>query len=78
MKVLLFGITRDIVGDSVIHFSEDIPKTVAELKTKIYELYPKFAGLKSLSIAVNSNYADDTIQLQKTDEIALIPPVSGG
>jgi molybdopterin synthase sulfur carrier subunit len=29
-------------------------------------------------IAVNNNYAEDDIILQATDEVALIPPVSGG
>jgi molybdopterin synthase sulfur carrier subunit len=35
-------------------------------------------GLRSLYIAVNSDYADENLILNGADEIALIPPVSGG
>jgi molybdopterin synthase sulfur carrier subunit len=41
-------------------------------------MYPNLKGLKSLLIAVNNEYAEDSVELLESDEIALIPPVSGG
>jgi len=40
--------------------------------------YPKFRELRSLYVAVNSEYAKDHYVLKEQDEIAIIPPVSGG
>lgn len=80
MEVLLFGIAKDIVGDSQIQFSESdkIPGSVSELKQMISETYPEFGTLSSLAVAVNSEYAEDDVSLDRNDEIAIIPPVSGG
>ncbi len=78
MNVLLFGIAKDIVGASSLSIAEHAPHTVADLKDHICKAYPRFSSLKSLAIAVNSNYAQDTDAIKDTDEIAIIPPVSGG
>ena len=72
-----FGITKDILGgkETVIELKGD---TVEDLKKELYGRYPQLSGLRSLYIAVNNDYADDKKQLSSNDEIALIPPVSGG
>ena len=43
-----------------------------------YNLSQQFGDVRSLYIAVNKEYAKDDLVLKETDEIALIPPVSGG
>ena len=81
MTVLLFGITRDIVGNTSLHIPSDKTKTlgsVGQLKTYLSELFPALKDLSSLAVAVNSNYASDKTPISEKDEIALIPPVSGG
>lgn len=80
MEVLLFGIAKDIVGESQIQFTEPdkVPSSVSELKQMISSTYPDFAKLSSLAVAVNSEYAQDDVPLNGNDEIAIIPPVSGG
>lgn len=80
MELLLFGIAKDIVGESVMDLSnvDELPKSVAELKKLLATEYPDFSKLSSLAIAVNSEYASDDVLLKKDDEIAIIPPVSGG
>ena len=80
MDILLFGIAKDIVGKSQLQFSETdkIPSSVSELKKMISESYPEFGKLSSLAVAVNSEYAQDDVPLDRNDEIAIIPPVSGG
>jgi len=79
MNVLFFGITKDIVGSSEINFSDEFkPINVAELKKQLIDSYPEFSKLNSLAVAVNSEYADDNVILIGNEEIAIIPPVSGG
>ncbi len=80
MNVLLFGIAKDIVGKSQLQFSEaeKTPETVLELKEMISVSFPEFRKLSSLAVAVNSEYAEDNVSLSRNDEIAIIPPVSGG
>lgn len=77
ITVKLFGITRDIVGQPILDIQPNI-ETVADLKTFMMATYPRMKGLNSLMVAVNSEYAEDEIIIKPTDEIALIPPVSGG
>jgi molybdopterin converting factor subunit 1 len=76
MRVLLFGIAKDIAGAPVIT-AEGIT-TVAALKQWLCKTYPALEQLRSLMIAVNKVYAEDGQVIQAGDEVAVIPPVSGG
>jgi molybdopterin synthase sulfur carrier subunit len=72
------GITRDILGANTSELemsqSADVQTILGKLKTS----YPKLNDIKSLLVAVNSEYAESNLVLLENDEIALIPPVSGG
>ncbi|MEZ4947604.1 MAG: MoaD/ThiS family protein [Cyclobacteriaceae bacterium] len=72
-----FGITRDILGGKEVVFEMDGVK-VSELKSELMLRFPEMKTLNSLLIAVNNNYAEDDLIISEADEIALIPPVSGG
>ena len=78
LKVALFGITRDIVGTSVIELPAPAPTTVGELLAEMRRQYPALGDLRSCAVAVNNEYATLSQDLYTTDEIALIPPVAGG
>lgn len=78
LNIALFGITKEIVGQSELAFTVPEASTVQELQTRLAAEYPRFRELRSLVVAVNSEYAEPAYQLRETDEIALIPPVSGG
>lgn len=77
-KINLFGITRDIVGKNIteveVNQEADVQTVLGILKSD----FPKLQEIKSLLIAVNSEYAEGDLVLSENDEIALIPPVSGG
>jgi molybdopterin synthase sulfur carrier subunit len=73
-----FGITREIIGSRVLELEVPDGQTVAELKAELMKQYPAFSGLRSMYIAVNQRYGEDESVLREGDEIALIPPVSGG
>lgn len=72
-----FGITKDILGGRAVSF-EMKGNTVGELREELLARYPQMKSLNSLLIAVNNAYAADETILSEADEIALIPPVSGG
>jgi len=53
--------------------------TVADLWEELRRAYPTLAELgASLRFAVNQEYVDAQHQLAEGDEVAVIPPVSGG
>jgi molybdopterin synthase sulfur carrier subunit len=76
-KVKAFGITRELLGgrEAIIETRGD---TVGDLRVSLSEKYPQLSDLRSLYIAVNNDYAGDEVIITDSDEIALIPPVSGG
>ncbi len=78
-EVLAFGIAREIVGGPRIAFelSEKKP-TAGSLKKALEDAYPRLKALNALAVAVNSEYAAEEDLIHPTDELALIPPVSGG
>jgi molybdopterin synthase sulfur carrier subunit len=79
MRVILFGIAREMVGEKqvIIDTGENI-STVSTLKDWMKQKYPKLQQLKSFAVAVDSEYANDGDTLTSQNEIAIIPPVSGG
>jgi molybdopterin synthase sulfur carrier subunit len=76
-RVKAFGITKDLLGGKET-FMEIEGQTVGDLRAELSRRYPELLGLKSLFIAVNNDYAEDSVAIDPDDEIALIPPVSGG
>ena len=76
IRVKPFGAARDILGGTLE--LEVSGNTVLELRETLQTKFPALSDLHSLLIAVNQNYADDNLELRPTDEVALIPPVSGG
>lgn len=79
MTVLLFGVTRDIVGKGSLSLKEtEGLETVGDLKRQLMDQFPALGELSSLAVAINQSYAREDDLITETDEIALIPPVSGG
>jgi molybdopterin synthase sulfur carrier subunit len=78
IKILTFGIARDIIGKSLFEMDFTEGGTVAQLKAHLLAQYPRFGNLASLMIAVNEEYGQADTVLTEKDDIALIPPVAGG
>ncbi|WP_160716231.1 molybdopterin converting factor subunit 1 [Chitinophaga solisilvae] len=77
MGILLFGVAKDIAGTPKMDLPEHITD-VGALKQWLYNHYPALMQLSSMMIAVNRSYATDGQAITAADEIAVIPPVSGG
>ncbi|AKK73962.1 molybdopterin converting factor [Chryseobacterium gallinarum] len=78
LKILAFGITKDIFGTSQQEITIKDAITVQQLKSILEEEFPELKKLRSYFIAVNEEYAEEDRMITETDEIAIIPPVSGG
>ena len=78
VDILLFGITKDLVGKQKLQLKLPKSITIADFKKLLLENYPELIELNSLAIAVNSEYTTDDVLIHSNDEIALIPPVCGG
>jgi len=79
VRVRLFAIHRERVGNHQLFVHLVDQATVADLVAQLTQQYPELAALSSAArYAVNREYAPTTRILQDGDEVALIPPVAGG
>ena len=79
LKIKLFAKARDLVGSPVIQIPWVDGQTVVLLKQQLGELHPAILPLlPRLLVAVNNNYAADSMPVAAADEVACFPPVSGG
>jgi molybdopterin converting factor small subunit len=78
VRLLAFGIAKDILGERSMPFELQEGRTIGDLKSALMVTYERFAHLSSIAFAVHENYVDDGFVLHEGDEVVLIPPVSGG
>jgi len=78
IELILYGISRDIVGGSTCQVEIKEGATVKDVMDILVSKFPDFTKLKSLLIAVNDEYAPNEQVIVAGDEVVLIPPVSGG
>jgi molybdopterin converting factor subunit 1 len=79
VTVRLFARLRDIAGAAEI--ARDVPMgaTIGSLWHDLAAEFPSLAPYaRSISSAVNADYARMDTTLHEGDEIAFLPPVSGG
>ena len=76
-QLLLFGITKDILGSSPFEFTLEGENTAGNLIKQLTLNYPMLKDLNSLAIAVNGEYALEKTIINEGDEIAFFPPFSG-
>jgi molybdopterin synthase sulfur carrier subunit len=85
LKVKSFAILREIIGKDQVTLQlprkrdDDETTTVADVRKRILELYPEISAQKiPVGIAVNAKIVHDKSIINDLDEIALLPPISGG
>jgi molybdopterin converting factor subunit 1 len=79
VRVKLFAILRERAGAGEVSKEIADGSTVADLWCQLQKDYPKLdvPGVRLL-YAVNQNYVTADQKLAERDEVAFIPPVSGG
>lgn len=78
IHVLAFGIANEIVGGAALAVELSEGATVKELTNVLETRFPGLKQLASYRIALNNEFADAGQIVQRGDEVAIIPPVSGG
>jgi molybdopterin converting factor subunit 1 len=78
INILAFGVAKDIFGSPEIDVELTNDATVSNLKYFLESNYPQLKKLTTYMVAVNNEYALDGDAVHERDEIAIIPPVSGG
>jgi len=79
IRVLLFGVLKDMVGQPTERV--DVPEgaRVGDLLAQYSSRFPQFAAFAtSLAVSVNQEYSSMNRVLADGDELGLLPPVSGG
>jgi len=79
VTVLFFGVTHDLTG--VAQEQLDLPEgeSLEDLWGLYAQRFPRLVEVAgSLLLAVNQEIADRTRRLREGDEVAIMPPVSGG
>ena len=79
VNVRFFALYRERAGASECSWELPEGATLADLLGEIREAYPGLAPpTVEIVAAVNEEYAEGGMVLREGDEVALIPPVSGG
>jgi MoaE-MoaD fusion protein len=79
VRVLFFGMLKDVAGKSSDTFELCEGARVRDVLARCESQIPRLQdAMASLAIAVNQQYAGTETTLQSGDEVALLPPVSGG
>src|SRR5882724_1223867 len=79
VRVLFFGAARDAAGHESLELQINSPANVASVFTQLLADYPALARFgNSLLLAVNQEYALPDREISDGDELAVLPPVSGG
>jgi molybdopterin converting factor subunit 1 len=79
VKVLLFGAAADAAGTREVELPLNGGTVLDDLWPLLAERYPKLSPMRdTLAFAVNGEYARGDARVSPGDEVAVLPPVSGG
>jgi molybdopterin converting factor subunit 1 len=79
VRIRLFARLRDLAGASELERDLGDASTAGDAWSALVSEFPVLADYtRSISCAVNEEYARMTTPLRTGDEVAFLPPVSGG
>ncbi|MGC1373149.1 MAG: molybdopterin converting factor subunit 1 [Candidatus Sulfotelmatobacter sp.] len=79
LRVLFFGILKDIAGRASDSLELPAGATVRDVLDRCVSRLPEIKNvMPSVAVAVNQQYAGSDTMLNDGDEVAFLPPVSGG
>jgi len=79
VTVKLFATYREIAGSKELTLRLGNGATIRALLDSVYAKVPRLKGFEeTMLVAVNHEFAEPSTRLQEGDEVALMPPVSGG
>ena len=79
VRIRLFAIQRELAGTRELTVEVPDPATIEAVWDGVVRIHPNLApGRPSVRFARNGDYADPSDPVSDGDEVAIIPPVSGG
>ena len=79
VTVRLFARLRDLAGSGELVRDVATPATVETIWRSLVEEMPGLRDYeRTMSVAVNADYAKMSAKVSDGDEVAFLPPVSGG
>jgi molybdopterin converting factor subunit 1 len=79
MRILFFAQLKDVTGCDSAELAAASPLDMEQLWSELLKTFPKLAAHRAnVRLARNWEYAAPDAQFTNVDEVALIPPVSGG
>jgi molybdopterin converting factor subunit 1 len=79
VRIRLFASFREAVGSNTLTWTAADASTVGDVVAALREAHPKLGPTAERAmLAVNQEYVGPDVVLHDGDELALIPPVSGG
>lgn len=79
VTVRLFAIFRERLGQPTLHLETTPGETVGSLWEQVVAERPDLQALRAVTrFAVNGDYATDETAVRAGDEVAFLPPMSGG
>ncbi|MGH9512436.1 MAG: molybdenum cofactor biosynthesis protein [Terriglobales bacterium] len=79
VQVLFFGMLKDVARQESEILTLPANATLQDLLRHYREKNPELGRfLPTIAVSVNQEYASPTAELRQGDEVALLPPVSGG
>lgn len=79
VEVLLFAAAKDVFGTAKLELDLPANATVADLKRELIQRKPEASqALSRCAFSIDQQYANSDSIILANQEIAVIPPVSGG
>jgi len=79
MRILFFSQARLAAGQGEVEWILDKPLSVQAFWERLIAQFPQLAPYRAMTrLARNGQYVTSDTCFENSDEIALIPPVSGG
>jgi MoaE-MoaD fusion protein len=79
IRVLFFGVLKDLAGKPSDSLSLPENATLGDVLSHYEQIIPRLKDTaSSIAMSVNQEYAGPSTRLRAGDEVALLPPVSGG
>jgi molybdopterin converting factor subunit 1 len=79
MKIMIcfFAQSREIIGKDRMEFEIQDGETTSSMLKRLQSQFPNLVSMQ-IVVAVNNEYVENDRELHDGDEVAIIPPVSGG
>jgi molybdopterin converting factor small subunit len=79
LDLKLYASVKDLLGKDTISVDYTQNMTVGDLRKTLYSSFPILSSVKAqFAVSINRRAVGDSELIHMTDELALLPPVSGG